>query len=60
MNFTEESIKMSIISLIQMLQDNINAPYAKFTFDELYGCEYSNLETIRDTMIGEYNKERKG
>jgi S-adenosylhomocysteine hydrolase len=60
MNFTEESIKMSIISLITMLQDNINAPYAKFTFDELYGCDYSNLETIRDTMFNAYNAERKG
>ena len=43
-----------------MLQDNINAPYAKFTFDELYGCDYSNLETIRDTMFNAYNAERKG
>ena len=43
-----------------MLQDNINAPYTKFTFDELWGCEYSNLEGIRDTMFDVYNKERKG
>ena len=52
-----EMIKMSIISTISMLQQSIKKPYMKFYFEELWNCEIENLESIRDTMLREYNKQ---
>jgi len=52
-----EMIKMSIISTISMLQKSIKKPYMKFYFEELWNCEIENLESIRDTMLREYNSQ---
>ena len=53
----QTSLKMSIISTIQMLQDSIKHPYVKFHFEELWNTDIENLESIRDTMVREYNKQ---
>jgi len=52
-----EMIKMSIISTISMLQQSIKKPYMKFYFEDLLNCEIENLESIRDTMLREYNSQ---
>ena len=52
-----EMLKMSIITTITMLQNAIKTPYIKFYFEELWNCEIENLESIRDAMVIEYNKQ---
>lgn len=53
----QTSLKMSIITTIQMLQDSIKKPYVKFYFEELWSTDIESLESIRDTMVREYNKQ---
>ena len=55
--FVTDYQKQSIISTILILQDAIKKDYAKFTFENLINCEYSNLEGIRDLKLKIYNDE---
>ena len=53
----ETFFKMSIIPVIQMLQEKINNTL--IPFNDLINLSYSELEIIRDNKIKEYNKTLK-
>jgi hypothetical protein len=58
----EKWLKNNIISTITMLASKLHSyeyVQAYYTYDSLYKCEYSNLESVRDRLLNEYNESVK-
>ena len=49
----DKILKMSIITTIQAMTKN-------YSFEELFGKDYSELESIRDYEVKQYNKRVRG
>lgn len=52
-----EAAKMSVVTTIQLLQEKIQNPSNNLSFAALWRYKLEALESMRDGLIQEYNKQ---